>query len=209
MNRNDELMHYGVLGMKWGQRRARVNASKASQARKKGDAAAAKKYGDKAKEIEARHISRAGGKKAYNYTKNQSTGKALAKSMLMGTYGTTRYNRARSQGKGRVESAARAVGAETVNTLTKGGFGVVQPRMNEIRKRRANKKQAKQTYKTAKNQAYDRYGRSIDNIEKNYKRGQQLSDKDYAREQQAEDRYSREIAAAKAQYKKDKRKRPY
>lgn len=174
MSRNDELMHYGVLGMKWGQRRVRKNYEKAKSysdraagaragakegqdiarsnakkgkssnivnrqisAEKKAAAefdTKAKEYRDKAARIEKKHIERAGGKKAYNYTKNQSTGKAVAKSMLMGTYGTTKYNKARSEGDSRVKAAAKGAAHETANSLTGGALSVVEPRVKRKKK---------------------------------------------------------------------------
>ena len=145
MSRNDELMHYGVLGMKWGQRRVRKNYEKAKSYsdRAAGARAGAKEGQDiarsnakkgKSSNIVNRHIERAGGKKAYNYTKNQSTGKAVAKSMLMGTYGTTKYNKARSEGDSRVKAAAKGAAHETANRLTGGALSVVEPRVKRKKK---------------------------------------------------------------------------
>lgn len=132
MGYNDELKHYGVLGMKWGQHRAKVNSAKAA------------KYGNKATRIENKHVARAGGRKAYNYTKNQSTGKAIAKSMLFGTYGAAKYNQSRAAGMSRGRSAVSGVTAAASNAASGGLHSVVAPRARASQyKQPTNKKKKK------------------------------------------------------------------
>lgn len=154
-----ELRHYGVLGMKWGHRKARKNVSKAKTARdsakewdemadyaeKKGktkrankyrqnaaqDRADAKSYEQKAKRIEQKHIQRAGGKKAYDYSAKESTGKSVVKSMLLGTYGALRYNEARSKGAVRGKALVDGILAGGFSRLTLGVGGIVEPRLRE------------------------------------------------------------------------------
>lgn len=125
---NEELYHYGVLGMKWGVHRARKNAAKASRAKAKGKTEKAAKYDAKAKKLRQKHEDLAG-KAAIDYTNNQSTGKTVAKSLLMGTYGTLGYNQARANGHGRGRSAAVAVLANLGNNLTYGLGSIVEPRV--------------------------------------------------------------------------------
>lgn len=152
----DELRHYGVLGMKWGVHRAKRNVSKASTARKsakewdeiakynekkgktkqaakyreyaKKDRADAKKYDSKAKQIEKKNQKLAGGKKAYDYMKKQSMGETIAKSYLFGTYGALKYNQARSKGNSRAKSAVDAIVYGVGNNLTMGILSVAEPR---------------------------------------------------------------------------------
>ena len=126
---HDKLEHYGVLGMKWGQRRARVNAMKSKKASQKGDIEGAKKYKAKAEKIKAKHTKRAGGKEAYNYTAKESLGKSVVKSYLMGTYGTVRYNEARAKGESRGRAAVNGVLHMIGNLFTGGLLGIVEPRL--------------------------------------------------------------------------------
>lgn len=155
--REDELYHYGVLGMKWGQHRVRKNEAKAKLSRESAkewdemaryakqrgnmkkaekykryaseDRADSTKYANKAKQIQAKHEKLAGGKAAYNYTKKQSTGKALAKSYLFGTYGAMKYNEARSKGASRGRAAIDGILYGAGNTATSGILSIVEPRM--------------------------------------------------------------------------------
>lgn len=128
---HDELKHYGVLGMKWGQRRARVNAMKSARARQAGNMEAAKKYKAKSEKIKAKHTKRAGGKEAYNYTAKESLGKSVVKSYLMGTYGTVRYNEARAKGASRGQAAINGVLHRFGNQFTGGLLSVVEPRLRK------------------------------------------------------------------------------
>lgn len=69
-----------------------------------------------------------------------------------------------------------------------------------------NKKSAaKKEYKSRTDKAFKEYESTIADIEKNYKRGQQLSDKDYAREEAADKKYQSEAKKAKEDYKKTMR----
>lgn len=70
--------------------------------------------------------------------------------------------------------------------------------------RRTRQKDAKTKYRKATDKAFSRYEKEINDIEKNYKRGQNLSKADSEREMQAEENYRKSVAKAKAQYKKDK-----
>lgn len=129
MSYNDDyLAHYGVLGMKWGQRRVRVNQAKARRAKALGNKEAYSKYSAKANRIKQKHIRLAGGKKAYDYTKNESLGKSLVKSALLGTYGTMKYNEFRSNGDSQMKSGLMAVGSSAINSLSYGTFSIVEPR---------------------------------------------------------------------------------
>lgn len=126
--KDDYLAHYGVLGMKWGQRRVRVNQEKARRAKALGNKEAYSKYSAKANRIKQKHIRLSGGKKAYDYTKNESLGKSLVKSALLTTYGAMKYNEFRSNGESQMKSGLMALGSSSINSLSYGVFSMVEPR---------------------------------------------------------------------------------
>ena len=137
---NSYLEHYGVLGMKWGVRRAQKNKQKAAQARARGDTESATKYSNRARAIEQKHKDRAGSN-TYNRVKNMSNAKAVGQSLVFGTYGALKYNQARSAGSGRLRSAAEAIIYLNADILSGGLASVVEPRVSasDRRNRRSNR----------------------------------------------------------------------
>ena len=158
-----ELYHYGVLGMKWGQHRARKNTEKAKNrrtsakewdeiakdARSKGntkaaarykryaseDRAAAKKYDSKAKSIEQKHRDRAGSK-TYDRVKNRSAVELFLQSTVMTTYGALKYNQAKAErntSTGRAFVESQIYG--TFQNMTLGALGAIEPRLSASRRR--------------------------------------------------------------------------
>lgn len=165
---NSYLMHYGVLGMKWGIHRAQKNKKKAQNAKVSAnewdelaknakargetkaaskyreyaakDRAAAQRYQTKSQKIEQKHKDRTS-VKTYNRVKNTSTAKLIGESMVLGTYGALKYNQARASGMKRGMSVVTGLLGGTLDMATLGVWRHAEPRRTAKKKsqRRASK----------------------------------------------------------------------
>ena len=109
----DELKHYGVVGMKWGIRKAKrkgVDYAYRSMGQKKYEKKLAKAKANKA---DAEKISKYRRKletfkirdrNRVDYAKRTNEGSAIAKGLLLGPFGGGNYSRMRSAGYGKVSS---------------------------------------------------------------------------------------------------------
>ena len=119
----ESLQHFGVLGMRWGIRHdRRVKAAKAtyrtnrrainknkslSKEQKQKKIAASREEWMKERENAANRLYSLNGKAMNKKIARQSSGKTLAKSMLMGSAGAAAYDKMRVSGGGRLGSAVK------------------------------------------------------------------------------------------------------
>ena len=147
----DELYHFGVLGMKWGIRKARQNGHEYNY-KSHGQKKYIKKYeklnkknnGDGLTFREQRKFDKVKDKLAtykvrdnnrVNYVKNTTVGKTIVKDILFGPLGAGNYNRLRSSGSGRLIST---IGASAVGIIFSKGLENASAR-SRARNEAANK----------------------------------------------------------------------
>lgn len=116
-NRQNELYHYGVLGMRWGMRKARKQGSDytyKSHGQKKWEKKVNKmqtKGRDKYKIKQAQRKLDTFKKRDRNrqtYAESTTAGRSVAKGLLMGPFGAGNYNRLRAAGHTRAASFMRS-----------------------------------------------------------------------------------------------------
>lgn len=123
-NQENELKHYGVLGMKWGRRRQLNRA--AALRKREGDSRSRRAIRN-----ELRNDSRLRNKFARRYgvdsktvqrVDRQGIGKTAAKAFTLGSYGALKYDQSRARGNSRGESVLNTYGRSVGNSLTVGGL---------------------------------------------------------------------------------------
>lgn len=121
----DELKHYGVIGMRWGIRKARKSGTTYTYKshgqkkwEKKYDAAKANGESNKADKARVKYETfKKRDKNRQDYAETTTVGKAVVKGLLTGPFGAGNYNRMRAAGHTRVASMLQSNWISSTLTL--------------------------------------------------------------------------------------------
>ena len=133
INPEFELNHYGIIGMKWGQKRIQKAAVKAATARINRDPNA-KKYTAKEQKLRSKFNKTYRDPNLREYVKKESTKKAVGKSLVFGTYGAMKYDAARANGATKGKAALKGTLAMFGNAAVGGAMQGVGGITNRHRK---------------------------------------------------------------------------
>lgn len=168
-NDDEELRHYGVIGMRWGVRHKKKYKTakiKAKQSRNKSlsktvDRSERKRIKKKYKkaledarvEVAQRYSSKTN-KDVVEQIVRQSTGKTIAKELIFGNYGSVVYQDIKHRTNDRVAATGASVAFGILNRATSNMYPVVRTISDEVAGRRADKlDKVNSKYKAAKRQA--------------------------------------------------------
>ena len=103
---NNDIKHFGVLGMRWGVRHDKKYQAieRSARGKKNYNSIVKKAKLDTANRLYSKNTS-----KMNNSIVNASTGETLVKSFLMGSYGSMKYAKAKSEGSKTASAAVHAV----------------------------------------------------------------------------------------------------
>lgn len=140
-----ELYHYGVVGMKWGIRRAKklgetYNYKSYGQKQYERKLAKQKQKGASAEKISATKAKlqtfKTRDKARQSYAESTTVGSEIARNLLLGTFGAGTYSRLRASGKD-VATAAGLAALSTYVPIT--GALISKHTENEVARKKNNK----------------------------------------------------------------------
>lgn len=139
---------------------------------------------------------------AYNNKTAAAANARLHDSKSIREYGTNYVNALANRSIKTWSGRTTTTGKKFIDDMITGGMIGIGQDVSYYSKKQAD---AKNAYKSRTDKAFKEYESSVADIEKNYKRGQNLSKADQDREAAVEKKYADEVARAKEDYKKARR----